>query len=127
MADLAADDPVLRNHPSPYPALVWILKTATAGDRGYLGNPVRHFQHLASRMSGPRAEIRAWRAWLCFHLAEGVLDRAGFPRDGEQISREGLWIPGLQRTLAEVSKNGWSGEADFLKFERGRYRHLAEK
>ncbi|MEO5913197.1 MAG: hypothetical protein ABIS50_03120 [Luteolibacter sp.] len=110
MADLTGDEPVLKTHPSPYRALVWIMETASNGDYGYMGNPVRHFQHLASRMSGPRAGIRSWRAWLCFHLAERLLDSDRFPRDGEQIAREGLWIPGFQRAFQEVSAWGWSGE-----------------
>jgi hypothetical protein len=110
MADLAGDEPVLKAYPSPYRALVWIMENAAAGDRGFMGNPVRHFQHLASRLSGPRAEIRSWRAWLCFHLAEKTL--SGFPRDGEQIAREGLWIPGVHRALHEVAKRGWPGECD---------------
>lgn len=91
-------------HPPPYQALVWIMREASAGGRGYLGNPVRHFQHLASRMSGPRAG-------LCFHLAERVLPRARFPRDGLQIAREGLWIPGFIRSLQAVADFGWPGEA----------------
>lgn len=111
MAELPEDAPVLLTNPPPYQALVWIIATASTGNRGYLGNPVRHFQHLASRMSGPRAELRAWRAWLCFYLAEKTLDRPGYPRDGEQIAREGLWIPGLQRTLGELARSGWTGEA----------------
>ncbi len=109
MADLTGAEPILQTHPSPYRALVWIMKTAANGGHGYMGNPVRHFQHLASRMSGPRAEIRSWRAWLCFHLAEKTL--SGFPRDGEQLAREGLWIPGVRRTLHEVSAKGWEAEA----------------
>lgn len=111
MADLAPGDPVLGQHPPPYQALAWILKQAAHGNHGYLGNPVRHFQHLASRMSGPRAEIRSWRAWLCMHLAGRILPPAGFPRDGRQLAREGLWIPGLGRALAEVAAAGWPGEA----------------
>lgn len=111
MADLPTDHPVLASDPAPYLALVWMLRQAASGDCGYLGNPVRHFQHLASRMSGPRAEIRAWRAWLCFHLAERVLPKGGFSRDGHQSGREGLWIPGLGRALAVVEKRGWQGEA----------------
>lgn len=112
MADLPDGDPVLRNHPPPYRALAWILRQAADGNCGYLGNPVRHFQHLASRMSGPRAEIRSWRAWLCMHLAERVLPRTGFPRDGRQLAREGLWIPSLQRSLDAVAAAGWTGEAE---------------
>lgn len=110
MADLAGDESILKIHPSPYYALMWIMETAASGNHGYLGNPVRHFQHLASRMSGPRAEIRSWRAWLCFHLAEKTLGTGSFARDGEQIAREGLWIPGYHRALNEVSDNGWAGE-----------------
>ncbi len=114
MADLAEGDPVLESHPPPYHALVWILQTAAPGNHGYLGNPVRHFQHLASRMRGPRAQIRSWRAWLCFHLAEQSLDPARFPRDAEQLAREGLWIPGLRRAVHEVARNGWEHETEGL-------------
>jgi hypothetical protein len=112
MADLTGEESVLLDNPPPYAALVWILEnTGGEGVCGFMGNPVRHFQHLASRMSGPRAEIRTWRAWLCFHLAERVLDRTAHPRDGRQIAREGLWIPGFRRALDEVSRKGWPGEA----------------
>jgi len=97
--------------PSPYRALAWLLQAARGGRRGFLGNPVRHFQHLASRMSGPRAETRTWRAWTCFHLAGQLLDDGGFPRDGEQIAREGLWIPSRQRALHALARLGWPGEA----------------
>lgn len=110
MADLSGEEPELLTNPPPYQALAWILEKASSGHCGYLGNPVRHFQHLASRMSGPRAEIRSWRAWLCFHLAEKILNPADYPRDGEQIAREGLWIPGNQRARNEVAENGWPGE-----------------
>lgn len=116
MADLCDDDDVLNTHPAPYHALVWLLETAAAGNHGYLGNPIRHFQHLASRVSGPRSEIRAWRAWLCFHLAEKGLPAARFPRDGQQIAREGLAIPSLSHVLQQISKNGWPREcAGFLE------------
>lgn len=111
MADLTGSEGRLDSHPPPYRALVWILETAAMGECGYLGNPVRHFQHLASRVSGPRAEIRAWRAWVCFHLAARHLDSARFPRDGAQISREGLWIPGYQMAREKVRTMGWTGEA----------------
>lgn len=111
MANLEGGESVLKAHSSPYQALAWILTSAAPGDCGYLGNPVRHFQHLASRMSGGRRwEIRSWRAWLCFHLAEKVLNGGDFPRDGEQICREGLWIPGVRRARNEILQNGWPGE-----------------
>lgn len=110
MADLSAADPVLLENPPPYRALIWILEKSAAGQCGYLGNPVRHFQHLATRVSGPRAEIRSARAWLCFHLAEKLLDRTAFPRDGRQLAREGLWIPSLRHVLNVVAAKGWVNE-----------------
>lgn len=113
MADLSGEEPLLLANPPPYQALAWILERAADGHCGYLGNPVRHFQHLASRMSGPCAGTRSWRAWVCFHLAEKILDRAAYPRDGGQIAREGLWIPNHQRALNEVFDHGWPGEGSF--------------
>ena len=110
MADLTDADAVLAENPPPYRAMAWILKAAAAGKHGYLGNPVRHFQHLASRMSGPRGEIRSWRAWFCMHLAERLLPRGAFPRDGRQLAREGLFIPSIDCALAHVHRLGWCGE-----------------
>lgn len=102
------------DHGHPYQALVWILRNSADGNAGYLGNPVRHFQHLASRMSGPRSEIRSWRAWLCLHLAERILP-SGYPRDGRQLAREGLWIPGLPTCLAAIHQLGWAGEIEAIR------------
>jgi len=93
-ADLPDDDPVLKEWPWPYAALEWILAHAADGSAGFLGNPVRHFQHLATRMSGPRKKVRIARAWKCFHIARRVLGgRGDFPLDGRQIAREGIFIP----------------------------------
>lgn len=94
-ADLSDDDPILKKWPWPYPALEWILEKSADGSHGFLGNPVRHFQHLATRMSGPRREERIARAWKCFHIARRVLEGKGdFPLDGRQMAREGIFVPG---------------------------------
>jgi hypothetical protein len=114
MADLNGDEPVLVDFPPPYRALLWIIRAAKNGEMGFMGNPVRHFQHLASRMSGPRAEIRRWRAWACFHLASRELEGGGFFQDGEQLAREGLWIPGRARVWNEIGNRGWEGECSAL-------------
>lgn len=93
-ADLAEGDAVLEAWPWPYAALAWILENAADGRRGFLGNPVRHFQHLATRMSGRNREVRSARAWRCFHMARRILgDRGEFPMDGRQLAREGLFVP----------------------------------
>lgn len=94
----------------PYRAMAWLLRHGQGGGQGFFGNPVRHFQHLASRMSGPRAAWRAWRAWACLHLAERLLPRALYPRDGWQMGREGLWIPAAGRVEAEIRASAWPGE-----------------
>lgn len=114
-ADLTGVEDVLIDHPSPYLALVWIMSHG-AGDRcGFMGNPVRHFQHLATRMSGPRAEVRTWRAWACFHLSELTLHTTAYPRDGEQMVREGIWIPGFSCAIARLHEIGWRDEAETIR------------
>ena len=114
LADLSGDEPVLEECPPPYRALVWILEESADGKAGFLGNPVRHFQHLATRMNGVRREQRLWRAWCCFHLSEMVLARAGYGRDGEQLAREGVWVPGKSAALSRLESYGWPGEADLV-------------
>ena len=116
MADLEGDEPVLEQFPPAYRALDWIIGKSWGGTEGFVGNPVRHFQHLASRMSGPHMEIRRWRAWACFHLACHRLEGKGFPKDGVQLATEGLWIPGKERVFHEIGRKGWSREADQLLF-----------
>ncbi|MBC7980965.1 MAG: hypothetical protein H7Y36_10425 [Armatimonadetes bacterium] len=106
-AELCGDEQVLRDWPPPYSALVWILERSAEGSGGFLGNPVRHFQHLATRMSGARGEARSWRAWVCFYLARQVLDGKHFPLDGKQMAKEGIWVPGFERAEREVRKAGW--------------------
>ena len=112
MADPAPPADLLETMPPPYRALVWLLRHAEQGNRGFLGNPVRHFQHLATRMSGPNPELRIWRAWACFHLASRALRPSAFPPDGVQIARTGLWVPGWRLALNHLTRHGWPGEAD---------------
>lgn len=109
-ADLAGNEDVLAEWPPPYKALVWILRQDAAGS--FLGNPVRHFQHLASRMSGPRTEVRSWRAWVCFHLSESCLENDSFPRDQRQIEREELAIPSIEDAVEALAAVGWLGESE---------------
>lgn len=98
--------------PLPYQAKVWIF--TRRHEEGFLGNPVRHYQHLASRMSGPNSELRSWRAWACFHLAESVLPADEFPRDFRQIEKEQLVIPAWTDVLQQIDTIGWSHESTLL-------------
>lgn len=108
-----SSDAILRDLPPAYAAKRWIFENCSQGD-SFLGNPVRHYQHLATRMSGPLSEVRSWRAWGCFHLAERVLPE--LPRDHAQISAEQLQIPGLEEVLLQIGERGWPEEASV--FER---------
>jgi hypothetical protein len=113
MADLRGDEQVLVDHPPPYRVLRWFIENRPA-DR-FFGNPVRHFQHLATRVSGERKEIRAWRAWACFHLSRGILPADEFPPDEEQVKVEGIIFPEWSDVLAAILPLGWRGEVDQLK------------
>jgi len=108
MADLRGDEEILQAWPPPYEVLVWMLRHRP--QEAFVGNPVRHFQHLATRVSGPRREIRSWRAWGCFHLARRVLPAEDFPRDEVQIARERLEIPHWEQVADEIGRGGWRGE-----------------
>ncbi|MDA0765906.1 MAG: hypothetical protein O3A92_03685 [Verrucomicrobia bacterium] len=112
MADLSGGEPELREWPLPYAAKVWVMREAGEGE--FLGNPVRHYQHLATRMSGPRAELRRWRAWACLYLAEGALGREGFPRDGEQIAKAGVVVPEGAEVVERLDELGLPGEAEMV-------------
>ncbi|MCW1883150.1 hypothetical protein OKA04_00315 [Luteolibacter flavescens] len=113
MADLRGDEEVLQVHPPPYAVLVWILRHRP--DECFLGNPVRHFQHLATRMNGERKEIRSWRAWACFHLSRQVLPMDEFPIDAEQVAEEGVVFPEWQDVVAGIREAGWTGEVEVLE------------
>lgn len=65
-------------------------------------------------MSGPRSELRRWRAWACFHLAEQNLGAEGFPRDQQQIAQEGIHLPGQAEVLAQLGQWGLVGEGELV-------------
>ncbi|MCH1421402.1 MAG: hypothetical protein ACPIG7_10565 [Akkermansiaceae bacterium] len=106
---------------APYPALVWFL--AHRRDHLFIGNPVRHFQHLASRISGDHARLRSWRAWACFHLAEISLPWSDFPRDQQQIDREQLQIP----IFSDIEKKLPSCDSSTLSVAKALARTFASK
>lgn len=113
MADLGEDPLILRTWPPPYAVLVWILRNRAEGT--FVGNPVRHFQHLATRVVGVRKEIRSWRAWACFHLSRRVLPAAEFPLDREQVAKESLEIPEWEEVMDRIAGEGWEGEAEVIR------------
>lgn len=93
---------------TPYRAMFWILRHGEA--RGFLGNPRRHFQHLATRMPQvPGRERRVWRAWACWHLAR--LADPAWTADERQLANEGIREPTPSEIRQGLAKWGLPGEA----------------
>lgn len=103
----------------PYRSVLYILTNSS--DSGFLGNPVRHFQHLASRMptNAYQSELRTWRAWACFCIAVKTLCPKSFPSDVRQIETEKLIIPEPSEVLLKLQQIGLASEwrivADILE------------
>jgi GNAT superfamily N-acetyltransferase len=101
---LAGGDAALAAWPLPYMAMAWLM--ARRPEDQFIGNPRRHFQHLATRMVEPWKELRAARAWACWRLAVELLPESEFPADWRQIRREGVVEPPTERVrerLLELS------------------------
>ena len=79
------------NWPLAYDAIAWLITHRREGQ--FVGNPTRHFQHLATRMVEPNKELRSWRAWACWHLSRSLLPADEFPGDAVQIRKEGIVEP----------------------------------
>ncbi len=110
-ADLTGDEAVLREWPLPYRAMRWIMEQRT--EEQFIGNPRRHFQHLATRMVEPRRELRSWRAWACWAIARVV-----FPEDTadvEQLEKEGVIEPEAAEILAQLGRLGLPGEGEIWR------------
>jgi len=103
---MVSDDSPSKPLHYPYSAILWIIQHAPPNQ--FLGNPVRHFQHLASRMNPklPNSSDRIWRAWACLHLTEIYIPEATslYPRDRQQISREKLSIPTIDQILNQLDE-----------------------
>jgi len=118
-SDLQGDEEVLTEWSLPYAAMAWILEQRPDQGGLFLGNPRRHWQHYATRMSGPQSEIRSLRSWACWWLCEGRLSHDNFPIDQEQIDEEGLTLPSIEEIALGLRNLGHPGEVsiwqDILK------------
>ena len=114
-ADLAGDEPALREWPPPYAAIRWIMENR--GEGQFIGNQRRHFKHLATRMVEPRRDLRSWRAWACWAIACEVFP--GAPGDIVQLEREGLKEPSRSEILTRLELLGLPGEAELWQSVSG--------
>ncbi len=91
---------ILEHLPLPYRVMAWLMMNPQEGQ--FIGNPRRHFQHLATRMVEPNKELRTWRAWACWYLAKGLLPEDEFPSDMKQIREEGVVEPTFAMIAAKL-------------------------
>lgn len=102
--DLRAGDPVLDKHPLPYAVIRWMVAADCEG--AFTGNARVHYQHLADRVRGPRAEIKRWRAWAGWALSR--VARPELPSDPRHAVRE----PDLREIESGLRASGLPGEAE---------------
>jgi hypothetical protein len=109
-ADVRGTEQALARWFPPYAAIAWILRHRPGGQ--FLGNPRRHYQHLATRMVEPRRDLRTWRAWACWAIARRILPADEFPADLDQINREGIREPEEIDVRASLARLGLPGEVE---------------
>lgn len=107
-ADHAGDPEMCRQWQMPYRAAAWVMQNRTEDQ--FIGNPRRHYQHLATRMVEPRKDVRTWRAWACWYLACNIFP--DYPADDKQISEEGVIEPTDSEIAANLSQLGLPDEAE---------------
>jgi len=107
-SDLNGDEEVLEDFPIPYEAAAWVMQNRKKDQ--FIGNPRRHYQHLATRMVEPRKELRTWRAWGCWYLACSVF--SDYPADEVQLQNESVTEPTREETFSRLEKLGIKGEAN---------------
>jgi ribosomal protein S18 acetylase RimI-like enzyme len=99
--------------PAPYHAKAWIMHYRAADK--FIGNPCRHYQHLATRMVEPHKELRTWRAWACWYLAKELLPESEFPPDTQQVREEQVVKP--TRALIAEQLARWSPSDDLSAWQ----------
>jgi len=106
-ADLPPGAPVLREWPLPYAALHRIVAHHPSDD--FPGNPRVSFQHQATRLRGPRTDLRRARAWAVWALIRHA--RPGLPADLTQKITE----PSPSDIEAMLERHGHPGEPGLWK------------
>ena len=107
-AAVPAGHPVLVAWPLPYAAVAWMLRHHAP--EHFIGNPRRHYQHLATRMVEPRKELRTSRAWACWAIARRILPE--LPADDAQLAKEALREPTEAAIFQSLTQLGHHGEAE---------------
>ena len=101
--DVPANANCLKANPVPYAAIGWLVAQPTTD---FTGNARVHYQHLADRVKGERAEQKKWRAWAAWAVVRKV--RPDLPADPKHAVTE----PSLNEIKAGLQSHGISGEVD---------------
>jgi len=101
--DVPGDAEILNSHPLPYRAIGWMVRQPV---QGFAGNARVHYQHLADRVRGERADLKKWRAWAAWAVTRRRRpDLSGDPR---HAVRE----PTLAEISAGLDEHGIAAETD---------------
>lgn len=99
-----------------YAAVAWILEHRDP--EKFIGNPRRHYQHLATRMVEPRKTLRTWRAWACWAIAKEI--DPTWPADEIQFANEPVREPTIDEIFAALELHALPGEAASWEVTRAR-------
>ena len=105
--DVHTEAEVLSEYPMPYRAIGWMVKQPS---ENFAGNARVHYQHLADRVRGERADLKKWRAWAAWAVSR--VARPDLEGDPKHIVTEptyaeieaGLRAHGLASEIAEWRK-----------------------
>ena len=81
--DVAPEDDAVVAYPLPYRAIGWMVGQPA---EGFTGNARVHYQHLADRVRGERADLKKWRAWAAWAIVRRV--RPDLPGDPKHLVTE---------------------------------------
>lgn len=107
-ADLDGGEEVLIRWSLPYEAMAWVMMHREEDQ--FIGNPRRHFQHLATRMVEPHKARRVARAWACWWMACRIYP--DYPADQQQLEQECVVEPSRQVISTMLQEHGIAGEVE---------------
>ena len=107
-AELSEEDTLGTGFALPYEAMHWVMSHRK--EEQFIGNPRRHFQHLATRMVEPRKDLRSWRAWACWKYACQIFP--DYPADLDQLEKEGIPEATEEEIREQLDRLGLAGETE---------------
>lgn len=92
--DVPTGNEALAAYPMPYRAIGWMVAQPA---EGFTGNARIHYQHLADRVRGDRADLKRWRAWAAWAIVRQARpDLPGDPKHAVVEPTDAAIEAGLQ-------------------------------